>query len=42
MSNTFVMIAIFVAVGLFFYFSKKNAKQNETENNQENEESKNQ
>lgn len=28
MSNTLVMVLIFVGVGVFFYFSKKNAKKN--------------
>lgn len=43
MSNTLVMIAIFVGVGVFFYFSAKNAKKNaSTDENQTNEDRENQ
>lgn len=43
MSNTLVMIIIFVGVGVFFYFSAKNAKKNpQTEESQTNEDRENQ
>lgn len=43
MSNTLVMIVIFVGVGVFFYFSAKNAKKNpRNAENQTNEDQENQ
>lgn len=36
MSNTLVMVLIFVSVGVFFYFSKKNAKKTNEDDLKEN------